>query len=59
VELVAYPVRTRAPGAWQTDLAAAGRLGGEYVKLLVVQAREGLLALDRDKPPPEREPPAA
>jgi uncharacterized SAM-binding protein YcdF (DUF218 family) len=57
MELIAYPVRTRvtAPRAWQTDIAAAGRLGSEYVKLLVVRARERLLAIDK---PPEQ-PPAA
>ena len=49
---VAYPVSTRVtrPGSWQTDFGAAARLGGEYMKYLVIRGREVLLALDEPTP---------
>lgn len=50
-----YPVRTRMtePGAWQTSLRTAVLLGEEYVKLLIIRAREGLLSLDQPAAPSE------
>ena len=46
-----YPVRTRwtDPALWRSDLAAAGRLGGEYVKYLVIRGREALIGLGREQ----------
>jgi uncharacterized SAM-binding protein YcdF (DUF218 family) len=46
--LIAHPVRSRwsAPQAWRSDLRAAAVIGLEYIKYLVVEAREGLLAID-------------
>ena len=54
VRLWPYPVATRitAPGVWHVDLGAATRLGGEYVKYLIIRVRQGLLSLDRNKPRP-------
>lgn len=42
-----YPVRTRwtDPALWRSDLGAAGRLGAEYVKYLVIRGREALIGL--------------
>ena len=42
-----YPVRTRwtDPDLWRSDLGAAMRLGGEYVKYLVIRGREALIGL--------------
>lgn len=42
-----YPVRTRwtNPSLWRSDLGAAARLGGEYVKYLVIRGREALISL--------------
>ncbi|MDX2233959.1 MAG: YdcF family protein [Hyphomonadaceae bacterium] len=56
-QLIAYPVQTAIAdaGGWRTDPGKAARLGGEYVKYLVIRAREAVLASDRD---PET-PPAA
>jgi uncharacterized SAM-binding protein YcdF (DUF218 family) len=50
-EIHPYPVRTRwtDPTLWRSDLGAAGRLGAEYVKYLVIRGREALLALGRGK----------
>jgi uncharacterized SAM-binding protein YcdF (DUF218 family) len=50
-EIHPYPVRTRwtDPALWRSDLGAAGRLGAEYVKYLVIRGREALLALGRSK----------
>ncbi len=49
-EIIAYPVETRfAEGnAWRSDLGAAARIGGEYVKYLTIRAREALIALAED-----------
>ncbi|HRO04683.1 MAG TPA: YdcF family protein [Terricaulis sp.] len=46
-EIHPYPVRTRwtDPALWRSDLAAAGRLGSEYVKYLVIRGREALIGL--------------
>lgn len=46
-EIYPYPVRTRwtDPALWRSDLTAAGRLGGEYVKYLVIRGREALIGL--------------
>ena len=40
-----YPVRTRwtDPRLWRNDVAAAARIGAEYVKFLVIRGREGLI----------------
>lgn len=42
VDIIAYPVRTRwtDPALWRTDMDAAARLGGEYVKYLMIRVRE-------------------
>lgn len=44
-----YPVRTRwtDPALWRSDLRAAARLGGEYVKYLVIRGREAVIDLGR------------
>ena len=49
IERAPYPVRTRwtDPDVWRTDLAAAGRLGAEYVKYLVIRGREAVINLGR------------
>lgn len=49
-EVFAYPVRTRFtdPAIWRSDMSAAARLGGEYVKYLVIRGREALIDLGRD-----------
>jgi uncharacterized SAM-binding protein YcdF (DUF218 family) len=46
-EIHPYPVRTRwtDPALWRSDLGAAMRLGGEYVKYLVIRGREALIGL--------------
>lgn len=51
VDIHPYPVRTRwtDPQLWRTDLAAAARLGAEYVKYLVIRGREALLDLGRSE----------
>jgi uncharacterized SAM-binding protein YcdF (DUF218 family) len=48
VTLTPYPVPTRItrPGVWGADGRAAARLGGEYVKYLIIRLREALLSLD-------------
>lgn len=48
VTLTPYPVPTRTtkPGVWGADVGAATRLGGEYVKYLIIRLREALLSLD-------------
>ncbi len=48
-----YPVRTRwtDPQLWRTDLGAAGRIGSEYVKYLVIRGREALIDLGKDEDP--------
>ena len=50
-EIHAYPVRTRFtdPALWRSDLGAAGRLGAEYVKYLVIRGREALIELGSNK----------
>lgn len=52
-DIYPYPVRTRFtdPAIWRSDLAAAVRLGGEYVKYQAIRAREWLIDLGR-KPQP-------
>ena len=47
-QLIPYPVATpfARAGAWQSDMPAATRLGGEYVKYLIIRAREAMLATD-------------
>lgn len=44
----AYPVASRLgqPEVWQGDPRLAARLGAEYLKLLAIQAREGLIGAD-------------
>jgi uncharacterized SAM-binding protein YcdF (DUF218 family) len=46
-----YPVRTRYtdPALWRSDLAAATRLGSEYVKYLMIRGREALIELSKPK----------
>lgn len=57
-EIHPYPVRTRwtDPALWRSDLGAAGRLGAEYVKYLVIRGREALIGLgsnDEKEAPPD------
>ncbi|MBC7769779.1 MAG: YdcF family protein [Phycisphaerales bacterium] len=49
VEIHPYPVRTRwtEPSLWRSDVGAAARLGGEYVKYLVIRGREAVIDLGR------------
>lgn len=46
-QIYPYPVRTRwtDPALWRRDIGAAGRLGAEYVKYLVIRGREALIGL--------------
>jgi len=55
-EIHPYPVRTRFtdPATWRSDLGAAGRLGGEYVKYLVIRGREALIGLGSKDEEPRR-----
>lgn len=48
-EIYPYPVRTRwtDPELWRSDVGAAGRLGAEYVKYLVIRGREAVIDLGR------------
>ena len=48
-QLIAYPVATSYghAGGWKRDAGAATRLGGEYVKFLLISAREAMLTHDR------------
>jgi uncharacterized SAM-binding protein YcdF (DUF218 family) len=58
-EIHPYPVRTRYtdPSVWRTDLAAAGRLAGEYVKYMVIRGREALIdATNGEEPATAPEP---
>jgi uncharacterized SAM-binding protein YcdF (DUF218 family) len=50
-EIYPYPVRTRwtDPALWRSDLGAVSRLGGEYVKYLVIRGREALIDMGRPK----------
>jgi uncharacterized SAM-binding protein YcdF (DUF218 family) len=50
-EIHPYPVRTRwtDPDLWRSDIGAAGRLGAEYVKYLVIRSREALIDLGRGR----------
>ena len=50
-EITPYPVRTRwtDPALWRSDLAAATRLGSEYVKYLMIRGREALIELSKPK----------
>ncbi len=54
-EIYPYPVRTRwtDPKLWRGDVRAAGRLGAEYVKYLMIRGREGLLAIGGGAPAPD------
>lgn len=56
-EIHPYPVRTRFtdPKLWRSDLGAAGRLGAEYVKYLVIRGREALIGLGGNGEPAEGE----
>ena len=51
-QLIPYPVSTplARAGAWQRDMGAATRLGGEYVKYLIVRAREAMLSAENKQP---------
>ena len=48
-EIYPYPVRTSwtDPALWSRDLGAATRLGGEYVKYLVIRGREAVIDFAR------------
>lgn len=52
-EIHPFPVRTRwtNPALWRSDLGAASRVGGEYVKYLVIRGREALIGLFRSAAP--------
>jgi uncharacterized SAM-binding protein YcdF (DUF218 family) len=56
-EIHPYPVRTRFtdPALWRSDLGAAGRLGAEYVKYLVIRGREALIDLGSNSEPKQGE----
>jgi uncharacterized SAM-binding protein YcdF (DUF218 family) len=56
-QLIGYPVKSRVAHArvWTSDLAAAGRLAGEYVKYIMIRTREQLLS---PKPNPKSAPAA-
>jgi uncharacterized SAM-binding protein YcdF (DUF218 family) len=45
-QLIPYPVPTAIHG-WRRDPGGAARLGGEYVKYLIIRAREALIAPPR------------
>lgn len=49
-EITPYPVATRwtENNRWQSDLSAAARLGGEYVKYLTIRAREALIEMSKE-----------
>lgn len=51
-EIYPYPVRTRYtdPSIWRTDVTAAVRIGGEYVKYVTMRGREALIDLGREQP---------
>ncbi|WP_395645841.1 YdcF family protein [Terricaulis sp.] len=53
-EIHRYPVRTRYtdPRIWRSDVAVAARLGGEYVKYLVIRGREALIGLGKGEHAP-------
>lgn len=59
-QIYRYPVRTRwtDPDLWRSDLSAATRLGGEYVKYLMIRGREAVIDLSR-KPPADEDEPAS
>jgi len=48
-----YPIRTRwtDPTLWRSDLSAASRLGGEYVKYLMIRTREAVINLSSGHKP--------
>lgn len=48
-EIIPYPVETRfAQGdLWRSDVGAASRIGGEYVKYLTIRAREALIDMNK------------
>jgi len=50
-EIHPYPVRTRFtdPKVWRSDLSAAGRLAGEYIKYLVIRGREALIDMTKSE----------
>lgn len=56
-EIYRYPVRTRFtdPAVWRSDVGAATRLGGEYLKYLMIRGREALLDMGRDNAAPADE----
>lgn len=47
IDIYPYPVRTRwtDPRVWRSDPHAAGKLGAEYLKYLVIVSREALINL--------------
>lgn len=51
-EIIPYPVETRwtQGSLWRTDMTAATRIGGEYVKYLTIRAREALIEMDKEEP---------
>lgn len=48
-EIIPYPVETRwtQGSRWRTDMDAAARIGGEYVKYLTIRAREALIEMNK------------
>ena len=52
-EITPYPVATRwtEGNLWRSDLSAAARLGGEYVKYLTIRVREALIDLSKEDNP--------
>jgi uncharacterized SAM-binding protein YcdF (DUF218 family) len=56
-EIYRHPVRTRwtDPRLWRSDLSAAARLGGEYVKYLMIRGRELVIDLSGEAETKARE----
>jgi len=54
-DIYPYPVRTRwtDPALWRSDLGAASRLAGEYVKYLVIRGREAVIDFASSSREPE------
>jgi uncharacterized SAM-binding protein YcdF (DUF218 family) len=56
--LIGYPIKTSTTrsGAWRSDLGAAGRIGNEYLKYLVIRLRAAVL---KPQPKAPKQQPAA
>ncbi|MGE3143406.1 MAG: YdcF family protein [Hyphomonadaceae bacterium] len=56
--IIPYPVKTRwtQGDRWRREWGAATHIGGEYVKYLTIRAREALIDMSRNEPPPQKAP---